>query len=105
MSQEAARLYGGDVEEDGLVVFDSTIVDQIPDTPARVFSVPITRLAKEVGNPLTANIVAIGALASAARLVTYESMLEAIRLRLPKVSKINEKALEVGWEQGRLWDR
>lgn len=102
MSQEAARLYAGNVATDGLVVIDSTVVASIPESPARILPIPITELAGEqVGSPLTANIVAIGALASAAGLVSYESMIEAIRLRLSRVFTINSRALQLGWERGQ----
>lgn len=105
MSQEAARLYASNVAKDGLVVVDSTVVENMPESPARVMQIPITQLAGEqVGSPLTANILAIGALASAAGLVTYESMVEALRLRLPRVININGKALKLGWEWGQRYD-
>lgn len=102
MSQEAARLYASSVSKDGLIVIDSTVVESIPQSPARVIAIPITQLAGEqIGSPLTANILAIGAIASAAGLVTYEAMIEALRLRLPRVYNINSRALKLGWEEGR----
>jgi len=102
MSQEAARLYAGNVAEDGLVVLDSSVIQSIPPSPARILAMPITELAGEkVGSPLTANILAIGALASAAKLVSYEAMKEALRLRLPRVFNLNCRALELGWEEAR----
>jgi len=102
MSQEAARLYAGNVAEDGLVVLDSTVIDKLPESPAKILALPITQLATEkIGNPLTANILAIAALASAAGLTSYEGLLEALRLRLPRVMNLNGKALQLGWELGQ----
>jgi len=101
MSQEAARLYAKSVAKDGLIIMDETTVTELPEVETRVVRVPLTRLAREtIGNEMTANIMAIGALAAAGGIVTKESLEEAIRMRLARIAAINIEALRLGWEWG-----
>ncbi len=101
MSQEAARLYAKTVARDGLIIMDETTIQEFPEVEARVIRVPLTRLAREtIGNEMTANILAIGALAAAGAIVSRESLEEAIRLRLARIAAINIEALKLGWEWG-----
>ena len=101
MSQEAARLYAKTIAKDGLIVMDETTVENLPEVEARVLRVPLTKLAREtIGNEMTANILAIGALAAAGALVSQEALEEAIRMRLARIAAVNIEALRLGWEWG-----
>ena len=101
MSQEAARLYAKKVAKDGLIIMDESTIEDFPDVEARVLRVPLTRLAREtIGNEMTANILAIGALAAAGAIVSREALEEAIRMRLTRIAGINIEALRLGWEWG-----
>ncbi|MDD4528154.1 MAG: 2-oxoacid:acceptor oxidoreductase family protein, partial [Candidatus Margulisbacteria bacterium] len=69
---------------------------------AQVINVPISQLAREqIGNILTANVLAIGALAAIGNLVPFNALEEATRNRLPKVADLNVQALKLGWEWGK----
>lgn len=99
MSQEAVRLYASGIKEDGIIVLDSSIIKDVPQVKAKIIKIPITQLAaEEIGSPLTANVLAVGSLTAASGIVSKESMLEAIKTRLPKVAGINTKAYLLGWE-------
>jgi len=101
MSQEAANLYAATVAEDGIVIFDNSTINGLPPVKALVKGIPLTRLAREdIGNILTTNIIAIGALAAAGNIVTLESLEQAVRERLAKVADLNIRALRLGWEWG-----
>jgi 2-oxoglutarate ferredoxin oxidoreductase subunit gamma len=101
MSQEAANLYAAGVEEDGIIVMDSSMIREMPEVQAKVIRIPITQLAvEEIGNALTANVLAVGALTAATCVVSKESMIEAVKARLPKVAAINTQAFLLGWEWG-----
>lgn len=101
MSQEAAKLYAKSINPKGLIVVDDTLVKELPPTTARVLKIPITQLAREkVGSELTANMLAIGAIAVAGRLATRESLEKVIENRLKRVAGINLNALSIGWELG-----
>jgi 2-oxoglutarate ferredoxin oxidoreductase subunit gamma len=101
MSQQAAKLYATTIAKDGLIIMDETLIVNLPEVEARVIRVPLTRLAKEtIGNEMTANVLAVGALAAAGGIVSQESLEKAVRLRLPRIADINTKALKLGWEWG-----
>ena len=102
MSQEAAKIYASNIKDEGLIVVDNSIVPEIPQAKAKIVKVPISQLAREeIGNELTANILAVGALASAGNIVSLESLEKAVSLRLPRVAQLNIKALNLGWDWGQ----
>lgn len=101
MSQEAAVRYASVIAENGFVLYDNSMISELPPLKARVRGIPLTRLAREeIGNIQTANIISVGALAAAADLVTLESLEQAVRGRLGRVADLNIRALRLGWEWG-----
>jgi len=103
MSQEALTRYIGGLGEDGVLIIDSTFVQEIPATTAKVFKMPYTRIAREsLGKEMVANIIALGALAAISGVVSKESLKSALLSRIPKGTEaLNQKALEMGWESAR----
>jgi 2-oxoglutarate ferredoxin oxidoreductase subunit gamma len=101
MTQEAADKYAADLEQDGLCIIDE---DLVPDEPAcgRVVKVPITRLAVEkLGKDLFANIIALGLLVKTTRVVSLESIQQAVARRVPPTTvKSNMEALLIGYNAG-----
>jgi len=106
MSQEAAQKYGSEIKENGIIVIDSSMVDEFKHDYAKVLKIPITKLAKdEVGKTFTANIIAIAVLVGLTKVVPFDSLKQAVLNRIPKGTEgINIKALEIGWQlsQGKL---
>ena len=102
MSQKAADLYADKITEGGIILVDTTNVPNMPSIKTQVINLPISQLAvEEIGNKLTANVLAIGALAAIGNLVTLQSLQEATRSRLPKVAALNVRALNLGWDWGK----
>lgn len=101
MSQEAAAKYAGSITENGVVVYDNSIISELPATKAKVKGIPLTRLAREeIGNIMTTNIISLGALAAADSLVSIESLETAVGERLGRLAELNIRALRLGWEWG-----
>jgi 2-oxoglutarate ferredoxin oxidoreductase subunit gamma len=96
MNQDACDLYFGDLKPDALLVADSTLVEQIPTS--RAVSIPFTEIArKEVGKEMTANMVALGAVAFLSKAVSLKSLEEALLARVPRGTEaLNLKALREG---------
>ncbi|MBR3718242.1 MAG: 2-oxoacid:acceptor oxidoreductase family protein, partial [Firmicutes bacterium] len=65
---------------------------------------PITQMAKDLGNPQTANILTMGIIAGLTKVITPEGAKEAIRKffngKGEKVIALNEKAFDLGYEKG-----
>ena len=99
MTQKAADKYYGDLNADGLLVLDDSLVPETPDFP-HVVRIPITKIAiEQVGKPLFANIVALGALVRLTNLVSFDTIRQSVAHRVPPHTvEQNMKALQVGWD-------
>lgn len=99
MTQKAADKYYGDLKEDGVLVLDTDLVPEPPKFP-KTIKIPITKLAVEqVGKPLFANIVALGALVRITGTVKFETIKDSVAHRVPPHTVAqNMKALQVGWD-------
>ncbi len=98
MTQEACDKFHGKLRSGGTLVVDPMHVMDLPQVDGRIVSVEITRLAKEAtGRPITANIVALGALNAACGLVSSDALVEAVLDSVPRGTEaINRKALDAG---------
>lgn len=97
MSQEAARKLGAKVGPDTVVIYDSSCIpDDVPGG-GKLFRLPITKAAVDIGGRVVANIVALAALNTIAPVVRRESLLAAIVARVPtKYREMNEMAGQSG---------
>ncbi len=100
MSPQPANKYGSEIKENGLIIIDSSLISDFNNEKARVVEIPITKLAKEdVGNILTANILALSAVVGLTKVVDFEYLKEAVLNRIPKgTEELNIKAMEIGWQ-------
>lgn len=96
MNQKSCDDYYMDLKPDGVLIVDSTFVNQVPVPKA--YRVPFTRIAREnLKREMVANIVALGAIAKLTDIVTPKSVEEAVLARVPKgTEKLNRDALKAG---------
>ena len=96
MSQAACDAYFYDFKPNGLLIIDSTLVDQVPTS--RVVAIPFTRIAREtLGKVQVANMVALGAVGQFCEAVALQSIEKALLARVPKGTKsINRQAFQAG---------
>lgn len=98
LTQESLNVYTKSLPEDCIIMADASL--ELPEglDEDRVLFVPILETAKEkVGKAVTANIVAVGAINQALKLVTFEELREAVKMHIPKgTEELNFKALEEG---------
>jgi 2-oxoisovalerate ferredoxin oxidoreductase beta subunit len=92
--------FGPTVLEGGVVVYDSSVTPDPPTLPGvDMFAVPFTDIARGLGAPMVKNMVALGALAEATRVLPRETLLTAIHQALrskPDVLKLNDEAFVAG---------
>jgi 2-oxoglutarate ferredoxin oxidoreductase subunit gamma len=102
MSQEAASAYMHEQRPDGIVLLDATLVKQAPETQARVYSIPLTQMARDVAHTdIVAAIVALGALATLTGMVSRQGLEAAVLARAPRGTEdANRRALHAGFEAG-----
>ena len=85
----------------GLVIYDSTVVERVPDLAigCRAIGVPFTAIATELGQPRIKNVVALGVLQAATRILPEASFLHTMREALAKKSELVE-ANETAFRRG-----
>jgi len=103
MSQEAYNTYVDNVKKGGTLLLDSDLVPKQKVTPhIRVFKVPATKIAEEVGKTLVANVVMLGALTSITNLVSPGSIRKSILCNIPeRTEKLNLIAFKRGYDYGK----
>jgi 2-oxoglutarate ferredoxin oxidoreductase subunit gamma len=104
MNQAACDTYFPDLKPDGLLVVDSTLVDQVPTS--RVVPIPFTKIAlREAGRELVANMVALGAAGYLTQVVSLKSLELALVARVPKgTEEMNRKVFNAGIKAARKVD-
>ncbi len=93
--------FGPSVPPGGTVLYDSSVVAQVPalDPRVRVLGVPFTQIAVGLGKAVVKNIVALGALQASTNIFPKETFLTAVRQALKEKAKlipVNEAAFEAG---------
>jgi len=102
MSQHAYNEYAEDMKR-GTIIMD---LDMIPSEKelqnVKVYRVPATKIAEELGRKIVANIVMLGALTAITGMLDKNAMEESIKANVPKgTEELNLKAFEKGYEFGK----
>jgi 2-oxoglutarate ferredoxin oxidoreductase subunit gamma len=102
MSQAAADTFVPKAKKSGVVLIDSTYVEDIPETEAKVFSLPFTEEAKSLGREAIANVIALGAIASISSAIFSRKSLEnTLKKRFGSpMREMNLQALDKGYKLG-----
>jgi 2-oxoglutarate ferredoxin oxidoreductase subunit gamma len=100
-TQEACDKYYSVLKPGGLLIVDSTMVTKVPIKSGYEF--PFIRAAREqVGHPMVANVMALGAIAELTGIVTHEALKTVVKERSPHGSEEkNLKALQLGRDMAK----
>ncbi len=95
------------IKKGGLMIANSTLVKEIKArTDIDYLFAPITKLAEDLGNVKMANILALGILAKAGKIVSLDYLNKALDSVIPPHRKnllpLNIKALKIGYEYDLL---
>ena len=103
MSQEAYVEYVDDLKKNGVLLIDPDLVpNQRKNIEAKVYEVPATKIAEELGKTIFANVVMIGAFTAITKLLDVDAVREAIKQNVPKAFlMLNLTAFEKGYEYGK----
>ena len=101
MTQESFDKYAGLVKTGGFILVDSTFVQNVNQVNAQVYKFPISEFAREeIGNLLTANVVALGMLARLTGFISIDPLEKAVLARIPAgVRDLNIDALQRGYHE------
>lgn len=102
MSQEAYEKYEPELREGGTLIIDSDLVRLKPSTrKIKIYSIPSTRFAEEIGNRIYANLVMLGFFAAVTKIVTPEAIKKALPGLVPsRYLDTNIKAFDKGFNYG-----
>lgn len=103
LSQEAFTRFAPSVKQGGILLVEDELVKVSGVTAdIRVFGIPATRLAEELGRKIVLNVVMVGFFAAVTGLLSKEAYVKAIEDCVPaKVVQLNVKAFEKGYEYGK----
>jgi len=102
LSQEALTRFAPEMNASGILLVEQNLVrvNGVPST-ARVYSIPATRMAEELGKKIVMNVICVGFLAAKSGLLTKEAYRNAIADGVPAAAKeLNLRAFEAGYEHG-----
>ncbi len=104
MNQASCDAYFLDFKPNGLLLVDSTLVEQVPTN--RVIALPFTRIARDqASTPQAANMAALGAIAHACPVITPAALEAALAARVPAgTAANNRKAFQAGLQAARAVD-
>lgn len=100
-NQPSLHRFGPHVQPGGIVIYDSTVVEEEPrfHSGVHVYGLPLTQIATDMGVRMVKNIVALGALQAAAEVFPRETFLEALKQMLahkPEYWEVNTEAFDQG---------
>jgi 2-oxoglutarate ferredoxin oxidoreductase subunit gamma len=103
MSQEAYTKFESNLEKEGFLLIDEDLVKPGPTgTGVKMYSIPSTRIAEEMGNKIIANIVMLGFFTAVTGLVSADSVRKALPGSVPqRFLDLNLQAFEKGYEYGQ----
>jgi len=102
MSQEAYARFGADVKDGGILIVEQDMV-RVSDLKQgiRVYSVPATRIAEELGKRMVLNSVMVGFFTAVTHLLEPDAVRKAVADSVPpNFREVNLKAFERGLECG-----
>jgi 2-oxoglutarate ferredoxin oxidoreductase subunit gamma len=102
MSQEGYDKHRTNLAKDGFLLYDEDLVTLAPDEKAKkIYKIPATRFAEELGRKIVANIVMLGFVSALTDIVSDEALKKAITDSVPKgTTDLNLKAYEKGKSHG-----
>ena len=103
MSQQAYNEYADDIKRGGTLITDSEMIPKEKKLEnVKVYRVPATKIADQLGRRIVANIVMLGAFVSITELLDENSAKESIKENIPKgTEELNLTAFEKGFEYGK----
>jgi len=102
MSQPSLARFQNQVESGGVLFYNSSLVKaDIPRGDIEWLAVPATRMAEEMGNPRSANMIMLGAFIKKTNLVSMDTIFETLKETFKTKTKLiatNRKALMAGYD-------
>ena len=102
MSQEAYNRFAPELKPEGLLIIEEDLV-RVSDLKGdvKVYSIPATRIAEELGKRMVLNSVMVGFFTAVTKLLTADAVRKAVADSVPpSFRELNLQAFEKGLEYG-----
>ncbi len=102
MSQEAYNRFSPELKPEGLLIVEEDLV-RVSDLKGdpKVYSIPATRIAEELGKRMVLNSVMVGFFTAVTNLLTADAVRKAVADSVPpSFRELNLKAFDRGYEYG-----
>ena len=101
LSQEAYLKYSKSLSPEILMIVDPDLV-KLDESQSQIpLSIPATRMARDMGRVVVANIIMLGYLAAVSDLVSADSLRQSVLSSVPKgTEEFNIKAFDLGYSYG-----
>jgi 2-oxoglutarate ferredoxin oxidoreductase subunit gamma len=102
MSQEAYNRFAGELKPGGLLIVEEDLVRVSNlNRDKKVYSIPATRFAEELGKRMVLNSVMVGFFTAVTKLLGADAVRKAVADSVPAAFReLNLKAFEKGFEYG-----
>lgn len=102
MSQEAYEKYEPELDEEGLLLIDKDLVKtKKPRGKIKIYAIPSTRFAEDLGNRIIANLVMLGFFTAVTKVVSADAMKQALPGLVPdRFLELNKRAFDKGYDYG-----
>ena len=103
LSQEAFTKFAPELSPDGILIVEQDMVRLSNVKPGiRVYGIPATRLAEEIGKRMVLNVIMTGFFTAVTGLLASESVKQAVLDSVPPHSKeLNTRAFDAGFDYGQ----
>jgi len=99
MSQSGYEKYLAQLKPDGFLLTDKDLVN--PGSGREFFDIPSTRMAKELGREMMANIIMVGFMTAVTAVISEKAAKDAVLKSVPKGTEdMNLKAFTKGYDYG-----
>jgi len=99
MSQSGYEKYLAQLKPDGFLLTDKDLVN--PGQDREFFDIPSTRMAKELGREMMANIIMVGFMTAVTAVISEKAAKDAVLKSVPKgTEEMNLKAFTKGYDYG-----
>lgn len=102
MSQEAYTRFTPELKDGGMLIVEEDLV-RLSDLKSgiRVYGVPATRLAEEIGKRMVLNVVMVGFFAAVTGVLSPDALRKAVLDSVPPTTRdLNQRAFDKGFEYG-----
>lgn len=103
LSTDAFERFGGELKSGGIMLVEKDLVQPKNVTKGvKVYAVPATRLAEEMGRKIVMNIITVGFFSATTGITSYEATRKAVESSVPPgTEEINLRAFDMGYNYGK----